>query len=60
MTHSLTDQITDLIRRRRSVFPPMYNGQPVSDEIIPLLLENAHWAPTHPLTDPWRFVVVQV
>ena len=51
--------ITDLIRRRRSVFPPMYNDQPISQEIIEEMLENANWAPTHRLTEPWRFKVMR-
>jgi nitroreductase len=29
----------------------------VSDLIIRELLENANWAPTHGLTEPWRFTV---
>ncbi len=49
--------IDHLIRQRRSVFPKDYTGEIVSDEIINQLLENANWAPTHKLTEPWRFVV---
>jgi nitroreductase len=49
--------IDHLIRQRRSVFPKDYTGETVSDEIINQLLENANWAPTHKLTEPWRFVV---
>ncbi len=49
--------ISELIRQRRSVFPPSYNQQPISDEIIQEILENANWAPTHKLTEPWRFKV---
>jgi nitroreductase len=30
---------------------------PVSTEQIELLLRNAMWAPTHGMTEPWRFVV---
>ena len=32
-------------------------NDPVDDSIITELLENANWAPTHKLTEPWRFVV---
>ena len=46
--------INDLIRRRRAIFPKSYlPNQPVSREIIEQLLENANWAPTHKLTEPW-------
>lgn len=50
--------ISDLIRRRRAIFPKTYEaGKPVDRAIIEQLLENANWAPTHRLTEPWRFRV---
>lgn len=50
--------ISDLIRRRRAVFPKFYiPGKPISCDILERLLENANWAPTHKLTQPWRFKV---
>ncbi|MEM1321977.1 MAG: nitroreductase [Bacteroidota bacterium] len=51
--------VSTLIRRRRSVFPPLYNDQPIPKEIIEEMLENANWAPTHRLTEPWRFKVMR-
>jgi Nitroreductase len=33
------------------------NGQKIADEQVSQLLELADWAPTHGLTEPWRFVV---
>jgi nitroreductase len=50
-------QTTALLRNRRSIFPKMYNDTPISDAIIQEILENANWAPTHRLTEPWRFKV---
>lgn len=35
----------------------MMNGKKIPDEQITSLLELADWAPTHGLTEPWRFVV---
>ena len=46
-----------LIKSRRSVFPKDYTGEKVDDAIVHQMLENANWAPTHKLTEPWRFVV---
>lgn len=46
-----------LIKNRRSVFPQDYTGELVSDEIVKKILETALWAPSHKLTQPWRFVV---
>ncbi|MFZ1809148.1 MAG: nitroreductase [Cyclobacteriaceae bacterium] len=51
-------QINNLIQNRRSVFPKDYVlGKTVDDQIVNQILENANWAPTHKLTEPWRFVV---
>lgn len=50
-------EATQLIRNRRSIYPRLYSGVPVPDEVIEEMLENANWAPTHRLTEPWRFVV---
>ena len=49
--------INELIRNRRSVFQPQFSGEKVEDEIIQTMIENANWAPTHKLTEPWRFIV---
>jgi nitroreductase len=51
------DEINGLIRSRRSIFPKDYSGEKVDDAIVTQMLENANWAPTHKLTEPWRFVV---
>lgn len=49
--------VNDLIRKRRSVFPQFYTGEKVDDNIIRQMIVNASYAPTHKLTQPWRFVV---
>jgi nitroreductase len=46
-----------LIQERRSVYPNMYSDETVDDAVIQQMLENANWAPTHRLTEPWRFIV---
>ena len=51
------EELNKLIHERRSVFQNDYTGQPVDDDIVKQMLENANWAPTHKLTEPWRFVV---
>ena len=52
-----SEQITRLIKSRRSVFPPQYSGEVIKKDIIERILENANWAPTHQFTEPWRFSV---
>lgn len=50
-------EFNKLIQKRRSIFPNMFTGEQVDDSIIWQMLENANWAPTHKLTEPWRFCI---
>lgn len=52
-----TEEINRLISRRRSIYPNMFSGERVDDALVEQMLENANWAPTHALTEPWRFKV---
>lgn len=52
-----TSELDRIIRDRRSVFPRDYQAARVDNQIIRQMLANANWAPTHKLTEPWRFVV---
>jgi len=54
---NIIHELNELIARRRSIFPQDYTGEKVDDAIIRKMLENANWAPTHKLTEPWRFIV---
>lgn len=56
MKYYLTE-LSDIIRNRRSIKPEQFNSDPIDEETITALLENAKWAPTHGLTQPWRFTV---
>lgn len=51
--------LNELIKNRRSIFPKMYSDEPVPEQVIQQMLENANWAPTHRFTEPWRFTVFQ-
>ena len=55
----LSSQIDHAIRTRRSVYPRMYTSDPISQTEILEILENANYAPTHMMTQPWRFRVMQ-
>ena len=55
---SSIEQINQIIRSRRSVFPDQFDSNKlIPEDIIWQLLENANWAPTHKQTEPWRFIV---
>lgn len=51
------EEINQLMRVRRSVYPKDYTGDVVPEPVIMQMLENANWAPNHKLTEPWRFTV---
>jgi nitroreductase len=45
-------------RTRRTIKPQqMDSSRPVPQELLLEIIEDAHWAPTHGLTQPWRFHV---
>lgn len=52
-------EVNTLIRTRRSVFVPQFVDREVPESILHEILENANWAPTHRLTEPWRFKVIR-
>ncbi len=49
--------VTAVIRIRRSIKPAQFISRRIDDTIITELLENANWAPTHGMTEPWRFFI---
>ena len=51
------EQASQWIRHRRTVKPKDFSDRPIEESIIHQLLENANWAPTHGMTEPWRFFV---
>ena len=50
-------EITELIRHRRSIAPKDFSDRIVQKDMVERILTNAIWAPTHGLTQPWRFTV---
>jgi len=56
MKYNLSE-ITDLIKNRRTIYPEFYSDRKIHKEQIEVLLNNAIWAPSHGLTQPWAFKV---
>lgn len=52
-----TKSIVDVIKERTSV-KTGYIDKEVSQELVLSLLEDAVWAPTHGVREPWRFIFV--
>ena len=55
MTSSET--INHIITTRRTIKPKMMPNRDIPLDILQQMLENANWAPTHGMTEPWRFSV---
>src|SRR5580658_10637129 len=53
----LFNKLSEIVINRRSTKPVDFNGKPIDDQQILQLLELANWAPSHGLTEPWRFIV---
>lgn len=51
------DTIEKIIQTRRSVKPQGFNGKIIEKAAIDKLIQAADWAPTHGLTEPWRFII---
>lgn len=55
--HFSVSEITGLIAHRRTIYPEQFSNRKVHREIVEKLLDSARWAPSHGLTQPWRFKV---
>ncbi|WDE11991.1 nitroreductase family protein [Thalassomonas haliotis] len=56
MKYNISD-VNELLQNRRTIYPEQYTEREVDREIIEAIINNATWAPTHGLTQPWRFKV---
>jgi len=56
MKYNLSE-ISDLIKDRRTIYPEQFSDRKIHKEQVEVLLNNAIWAPSHGLTQPWKFKV---
>lgn len=56
MKYSLSE-LSEVIENRRTIFPEQFSDRKVQKEQVEKLINAAKWAPTHKLTQPWRFTV---
>lgn len=57
MSSTTFDLVAKVVRLRRSVFPVSYYQREIPKTVLLELLDCANAAPTHKLTQPWRFVI---
>jgi nitroreductase len=53
------EELTQIIKERRTTYAYDFSEQKVSKETIEAVVTNGLWAPTHKLTQPWRFIVLE-
>lgn len=58
MKYNLSE-LREVIRNRRTIKPEQFKKRKVLTDMLKEMLNNAQWAPTHGMTQPWRFVVFQ-
>ncbi len=51
------EAVRETILKRRTIKPMQYSDRSIDQAIIDDILETARWAPTHKLTEPWRFAL---
>ena len=51
--------ITTVIRERKSIYANQYKKKKVPRKILEEILTNATWAPTHKMTEPWHFIILE-
>ncbi|MFW0717706.1 nitroreductase [Pedobacter sp. N23S346] len=50
--------VTHYIRKRQSIYADQYHKGIIPEAELLEIITNATWAPTHKMTEPWRFVVL--
>ncbi len=50
-------EISKIIQARNSFYPREFNGKIIEEDIIIQLLNNANFAPSHRMTQPWFFKI---
>tara|TARA_B100002052_G_C15818445_1_gene569348 strand:+ start:521 stop:1081 length:561 start_codon:yes stop_codon:yes gene_type:complete len=53
----LDTQVSNIIKKRRSIYPKQFTGKQIPKKFIIELLKNANTAPTHKMTQPWFFKI---
>ena len=53
----INKKISEIIKSRKSIYPHQFNGEIISKEVIIQLIKNANYAPSHKMTQPWRFKI---
>lgn len=56
MKYNLSE-ISEVLRNRRTITPEQFSDRLVHREQMELMLTNATWAPSHGMTQPWRFKI---
>ncbi|CAM1370059.1 nitroreductase family protein [Tenacibaculum xiamenense] len=53
------ESLSEIIKKRRTYYASDFSNEPLPREAVETIVENGLWAPTHKLTQPWRFAVLE-
>jgi nitroreductase len=53
------NKLSKIIRNRRSVYADEFVKRNIPDQLLNEILINATHAPTHKMTEPWRFIILK-
>ena len=49
--------VSNILKARRSTYPRDFNGEKIQNHIVREIIENANYAPSHRMTQPWFFKI---
>lgn len=59
ISFDLSGEVSRNIRNRRSIYAKDFIKKDLPDKLLEEILVNATRAPTHKMTEPWRFIVLR-
>lgn len=51
--------VTNIIRERKSIYANNFIKKELAQEVLEEILTNGLWAPTHKMTEPWHFIILE-
>ena len=53
----ISKRISNSIKARQSIYPNKFNGKLIDEKLVLELIDNANFAPSHKMTQPWFFKI---
>ena len=49
--------VSNILKARRTTYPRYFNGDKIKTHVVREIIENANYAPSHRMTQPWFFKI---